>query len=562
MNAAAPQNKPSLTNQSAWLLFGKVVGFAMSFLLPLLTVRYLTQDMVGVYRQAFQVIVNAVSILPLGFSMSAFYFLNREPEKRPKAIFNILLFNFVTGGLACLALFVYPQLLGNIFKSDEMTRLAPTIGVVIWLWVFSTFLEIVAIANQETRLATAFIISSQFTKTLLMAGAVVYFTTVEAFLYAAIIQAILQTCVLLFYLNSQFPQFWRRPDLAFFREQLAYALPFGLAGLLYTVQTDIHNYFVGYRFSDAEYAIYTYGCFELPLIGMLYESISAVMIPRMSQLEGQGKKREMFLTSVRAMQKLAFAYFPLFVFLVIVADTFITTLFTEAYAASVPIFRINIFLLPFYCLIFDPIARAFPEVGRFLLKTRIVLFFVLFSALYFGIRHFDLRGMIGIVVVVVIFERMLALSKTLSVLEVKRGDVYLLKNVGKTAVSALLAGIVLFLFYWLAKDFLLEFCLNLSRSALAFVKFEKAADLIGGSLFLGICFALFLAVYLFWADRLGAIDDSVKEKIRAVARSKWSPVRNLKAGKTDEPPARNNEELTRIRDQSPVAADCAASTDN
>ncbi len=512
------QEQASLTRQSAWLLFAKICGFALSFLLPLLTVRYLTQDKVGVYRQVFLVIINAVSILPLGFSMSAYYFLNRQPEKRNATIFNILLFNFITGGAACFLLFLFPQLLGNIFHNEELTRLAPLVGIVIWLWIFSTFLEIVALANRETRRATFFIIFAQFTKTVLMAGAVIAFSTVEAFVYAAIVQGVVQTIALLVYLNSRFPKFWRAFDFRFFREQIIYALPFGLAGLLYTVQTDVHNYFVGYRFTSAEYAIYAYGCFELPLIAMLYESISAVMIPRMSELQALGQKREMLLMTVSAMHKLALAYFPIFVFLSIVAEEFITTLFTKNYAASVPIFRVNLLLLPFYCLMLDPIGRAFSEVGRFLLKIRIILFFALLGALYFGINHFDLRGMIAIVVVVVAFERLVSLSKILRVLEVESADVSLLKSIGKTALAALASGAVLFVFYSFARDFLTEVCLEFSRSILAFVHFEKASDFVGGTLFLGICFALFGLVYLFFVNLFGALDAKDREKLKNVFR--------------------------------------------
>ena len=141
----------SLKQQSAWLLAAKIIGFAFSFALPLLIVRYLEQEQVGHYREAFQVITNAVVILPLGFSMSAYYFLARERERRGAAILNILLFNFVVGGMACLALFLYPQILGHLFQTDTMTRLAPMIGVVVWVWIFSTFLETVAVANQEAR---------------------------------------------------------------------------------------------------------------------------------------------------------------------------------------------------------------------------------------------------------------------------------------------------------------------------------------------------------------------------------------------------------------------------
>ncbi len=520
------QKKDSLTRQSALILIAKIAGFALSFLLPLLIVRFLTQEKVGVYRQVFLVVMNAVVILPLGFSMSAYYFLNREPENRPAAIFNILLFNFCAGGLAFLTLFFFPQLLGNLFQNAELTGLAPLVGVVIWLWIFSTFLENVALANRETGAAMLFIISAQLTKTVFMAGAVVLFATVEAFLYAAILQGVLQTIVLIFYLGSRFPKFWRAFEPQFFRRQILYALPFGLAGLLYTLQTDVHNYFVSYRFGAADFAIYSQGCFELPLIAILYESISAVMIPRMSQMQSEGKKREMLLVTVSAMQKLALAYFPMFVFLSIVAEEFITTLFTKSYAASVPIFRLYLLLLPFYCLIIDPIGRSFSEVGRFLLKVRVVLFFGLIAALYFGIQSLDLRGVILIVVAAVLIEKFVSLSKILQILDVRREDFRLLRNVGRTAVAAAFAGAVLLPVYRFAKDFLLEVCVDFARSALTLINFETAADFLGGSLFLGICFAFFGAAYVFFVNRFGALTSEDEEKLKNFADGlKWRGVK-------------------------------------
>ena len=159
-----PRRKSSLTSQSAWILFAKVTGFGLNTLFPLLIVRYLTQENVGVYRQAFLVASNAVLVLPLGFSMSAYYFLNREPEKHSATVFNILIFNFVMGGLAFLTLFFFPQILGSAFQNQEMTRLAPLIGIVIWLWIFSSFLETVALAMQEARLTAFFIVSAQLLK--------------------------------------------------------------------------------------------------------------------------------------------------------------------------------------------------------------------------------------------------------------------------------------------------------------------------------------------------------------------------------------------------------------
>lgn len=508
------KEKLSLRKQSAWLLFAKVIGFGFSFLLPLLTVRFLTQEKVGIYRQVFQVVGNAAVILPLGISMSAYYFLARETaERRSATVFNILIFNFVVGAIAFLTLYFYPQLVGNIFQSEEVTRLAPKIGGVIWLWIFSTFLETVAVANQEARVATVFIILAQFSKTVLMVGAVVFFTSVEAFVYAAIIQGALQTVVLLVYLNSRFPRFWRAFEPKFFREQLFYALPFGLAGLLWVLQTDVHNYFVGYRFSDAEYAIYTSGCFELPLIAMLSDSVSSVLIPRMSQLESTGDKREIIRLLTRTMQKLAFFYFPIYVFLLITAHVFITMLFTRDYAASVPIFLINITLLPFYIWTTDPVVRAYKELGRTQLILRVFTLIALLSALYYGVQSFDLRGMIAIVVITTLFDRLISTILVLKKLDVRKRDIFLLKDVGKTAIMSVIAGAATFLFYTYFRESAAALGASFTNLIFSAPK-QSIADFVSNGFVLAFSALVFVPIYLFGMNRLGVIDEEEKDFVR------------------------------------------------
>jgi FkbM family methyltransferase len=500
-------SKASLMVQSAWLLLAKIVGFIFAFSLPLLVVRILSQDQVGVYRLSFLVIMNAAAILPIGFSMSAYYFLNREKELRGAAVFNILLFNFAVGGLAFLTLFLFPQLLGNAFQSAEITRLAPKIGVVIWIWIVSTFLETVAVANQETRLATVFIIFSQFTKTFLMAGAIVYFSSVDALLYAAIIQGVLQLVVLFYYLQTRFPRFWHGFSISFFWRQMVYAVPFGLAGILWILQTDIHNYFVGYRFSEAEFAIYAYGCFQLPLIAMLFESVNSVLIPRMSELQAQGDKDEMIRLTARAMHKLAFFYFPIYAFLLITAQTFIITLFTRHYLEAVPIFLINLTLLPFQIIITDPIVRAYKELGRFLLGLRVCILIALVGALYFGIWHFDLRGMIAIAVIVSVIEKIVAEIVIARQLGVGRQHFPLLINVLKTAIAVIIAGTITFIFYSFLKEYFFGVGEDFAENILDMNKLA-VTNFIGGSLTLFMSLVVFLPIYLLSANYLGIIEDA------------------------------------------------------
>lgn len=508
------KTSPSLKSQSAWLLLAKIVGYFFAFLLPLLVVRFLTQEQVGQYRFIFQIIVNANGILPLGISLSAFYFLSRSPENRASAVLNILLFNFVMGGIAFSILFFYPEILGLISKDKDIQHYATVAGIVIWLWIFSTFLELVAVANQEPKIATTFIILSQFTKTLLMTCAVIIFKTVDSMLYAAIIQASFQICILLFYLNSRFPRFWTSFDFAFLKRQLKYALPFGFAGVLWILQTDIHNYFVNYRFGEVGFAIYAYGCFEFPLITMIYEAMSAVLIPKMSQLQSEGRTQDIIDTNVSAMNKIALAYLPIFAFLMIVADTFIIALFTEQYAASIPIFRVNLLLLPVYIVMLDAIARAYEDVGKWLMKFRIFLLILMITALYFGIQYFNLPGMIGIVVFTIVFERIFTFIKIKNLLGLTFEHIYLLKNIGKTSIAVLIASCVLIVFYWLTKDFLLSISLNISQNILGIFGIKKFVGFFGGSFYLGICLLIFAPIYLFFVNRFDLLQDDENEMIK------------------------------------------------
>ncbi len=510
----------SLKQQGAWLLAAKLIGFAFSFALPLLIVRYLTQSEVGLYREAFQVITNAAIILPLGFSMSAYYFLARETERRSGAVLNILLFNFATGGLACLTLYFFPHLLGSLLDSDDMARLAPTIGIIIWIWIFSSFLETVAIANQETRIATLFIIGSSLTKTLLMGSAVLAFATVEAFLYAAIIQGIIQICVLIIYLRSRFPGFWSGFDPAFFREQMKYAIPFGLTGILWMAQNDIHNYFVIHKFSAAEFAIYAYGCFEVPLIAMLSESVSSVLYTRMNQLHQSDDREEMIRLTARAMQKLALVYFPIYIFLFITSRTFIVTLFTEEYAASASIFAINLTLLPLGVLITDPIVRSFKELGRIFLLTRLFVLSCLVAVLYFGLGYFSMTGMITVAVGAFIIEKVIAESMVIKKLGLGLRHLSLLTNVGKTALTSLLAGLVTYLVYTNVHKYLMSQGENLVVGILQ-TTHPNTINFVGGSLVLFVSGCVFVPIYLIASNLWGVIEDSEKQAVKNILRRLW-----------------------------------------
>jgi O-antigen/teichoic acid export membrane protein len=423
-------------------MFAKTVGFIFNLALPILLVRRLDQAQFGVYKQLFLVIGTSVTVLPLGFAMNAYYFLPREPQRQRETVLNILIYSMVIGSLACAAFLLWPALLALIFDQPGLTGYAHLIGVVILLWIVSQALEIIPIAHGEMKLASAMIMSVQITRTAIYVLAVIVFGSVKALIWAAVVQGVMQTGVLWWYLQSRFGAFWQRTDWSLMRSQLSYAVPLGLAGILYTVQTDLHSYFVSNRLGAVAYAIYGVGIAQIPLMTMLQEATNAVVIPRVSALQHQNDTREIIQLMARAMRKLAAVYFPVYALLVVVAHEFIAFLFTRRYLASVPVFLINLTLLLLGVMLQDPLFRAYVEQRFFLIRLRVALCVLLTAGLWFGTTRFGLVGAISAVVMTGVTERIVMAVRFGRILGVSRKDIGLLKDIGKLAIAAAAAALV------------------------------------------------------------------------------------------------------------------------
>ena len=345
MNSAPPKSE-SLTSRASWLTFAKTVGFTFSVVLPLLVARRMDPEQVGVYKQVFLIVGTSMNLLPLAFHMSAYYFFPREHDRQRETVLNILLVLTLVGSLACCALFLYPQILTALFYKPELLQYSRLIGITILLWIVGAFLESVPIANDEIRLATAFIISTQATRAIVFVTAAAVYGTVRSLIYAAIIQGAIQTAVLIWYLASRFPGFWHTFDWAMLHRQLSYAVPLGAAAVLYAMQTDLHNYFVSNRFTPALFAVYSFGTLQIPLMALIQEATNTVLIAKVSFLQQQNETREIIFLTARAARKLAAVYFPVYALLIVVGPEFIRFLFTNRYAASWPIFAVNLTMLP------------------------------------------------------------------------------------------------------------------------------------------------------------------------------------------------------------------------
>jgi O-antigen/teichoic acid export membrane protein len=442
MTVSEPTAGNVLTKRAAWLASARVLAFALTIPLPLVLVRTLNQSEFGLYKQVFQILLTALALAGLGVNMSVLYFLPRNPDKKPQIALNVLAFYAVLGSAVALLFALYPGVVTLVFKGDGLVPHMPLLGLAILLWLLATVLEVVAVADNDIRSASLFILVSQLTKSALMMLAAVLFGSVHAIIVAAVVQGALQCLIMFGYLHKRFGRFWTTFDWQMFKAQLANALPFGIGGLAYATQGDLHNYFVAHYFEPAQFAIYAVGCFELPLLGMLLDSVISVLLPEVARREAAADYQGIIELWASAVRKLALVFIPAYTLLFIVRHEFITVLFTKNYAAAAPIFAINLLNIFLYICVPTSILRSFDKLKFLRLKLSLLMIPLGAVALFVGINSAGLVGAITAVVIVQTLDLAILVLAIAGRLRMSLRDVRRFAPVLRTVATASIAAAV------------------------------------------------------------------------------------------------------------------------
>jgi O-antigen/teichoic acid export membrane protein len=386
-----------LTARAAALAAAKYVAFAISIALPLVGVRALDQTEYGLYKQAFLVVATGVSLLNLQVASTALSFTPRTPEKRSQIATNVFVFYAVVGAAVGALFLAFPGWIAFAFQGDGLVPTAPLIGAAIMLWLVASSFESVAVANGDIAVASTAIVLSQLARTSLLIVAALAFGSVFALVAAACVYGVVYSAALLVYMRARFGRFWKTFDGRLFKAQIANALPFGAGTLASTALLNLDSYYVSYQFDPAAFAIYSIGCFDLRLLGVLIESAGSVLVPEVARREQLGDSAGIAALWAETSRKLALAFVPTCAFLFVMRDEFITALFTPTYAAAAPIFAVNLVIIVLDIGVTGPVLRALPEMRFFRLKLCLALLPIAWMALAVGVRASGLVGAVAAV---------------------------------------------------------------------------------------------------------------------------------------------------------------------
>jgi O-antigen/teichoic acid export membrane protein len=397
------------------LMSGRVLGFVAGFVVPLVLARLFDQSEFGTYKQIFLIYGTLLAVAQVGMAESLYYFLPSEAARKGHYVVNVLVVLGLLGTAALLLLQWQQERIALLLNNPVLAPYLPLTGLFLLLMLASLVLEIVMTAEKQHFGASVAYALTDLCRAALMLVPVLIFGDLFWLLLGAVAFALCRFVVTLRYLRREFGAALA-VDGQLLRKQLAYALPFGLAGLIEIVQATLHLYAVSWYFDAATFAIYAVGCLQLPITDFLMTSTSNVMMVQMRE-----KLRTNNTVAVRAIwldatRKLGLILCPLVGILVVLAHELIVFLFTDAYAASVPVFIVWTLGMLMVVLLTDSVLRVYAQNKYLILQNCLRLVLIVLLIPWF-LQHYGLVGAVLVTILANACAKVFALTRVRTLLE-------------------------------------------------------------------------------------------------------------------------------------------------
>lgn len=421
------------------LMSGRFLGFILAFITPLVLVRVFTQEDFGTYKQLFLLVNTLLVLAQMGMAESLYYFLPRAQESSGNYVFNTLCVLVAVGLISVLGLWVFNNQIAALMNNAELAEYIPLAALVLFLLLIAVVLEIVMTNRKQHGLASATYALTDLMRSLCFIAPVMLFGSLRALMVGAVSFALCRFVAALYYLKGLFMRrSILRPGLL--RSQLAYAIPFGLAGILEIIQVKYHLYVVSYYFDAATFALYAVGCLQIPIVDYMMTSTSYVMMINMREKAEQGKAREILMIWRDTSRKLAMILIPLIVGLLVIGRELIVFLFTSAYEESVPVFMIWTLGMSLTVLLTDGVLRVMAET-RFLIIQNLLRLVLIMALINWFLAQFGLPGAVLVSVLANAVARYVALARLKALLKVSWSALYPWSSLALIGLLTLIAAV-------------------------------------------------------------------------------------------------------------------------
>ena len=378
MNGEVQQKRGGVASNALSLIVGQFIVYGGSIIVGIILVRILSKSEYGTFLQVNLLLGTIGSLVVFGLPASLFYFIPKlQSEQIKRFILQnlavLLLLGLIAGGLV----YVASDQMANLMNNQELADFSLFIVVLLILGVMSEPIEPLMVALGKAAWVAALNVGFALGNLLLLPAAVLLGYGLKGMFIA--MAGLLGVKLIIAYGSILNRSGSVRSIINFseIKEQLLYVAPIGMSRILSNLNVRLDQFIVSYLYAPMTYAIYARGAFKLPLVPIVANSVSNVLLPSLVRLRNDNELTKMLELWHESIKKSLLVLLPMGVFFFVFAKETMVVLFTEEYVESAAIFMVYLCTIPFEATLYGNVHQAFGQTRHILIANVINMAFTL-----------------------------------------------------------------------------------------------------------------------------------------------------------------------------------------
>lgn len=437
----------SIFHKIVHLTFSRATVVISYIVVMIVASRYLSLHDYATFRQTFLPYEITVPLLTLGIPSTIYYLLPRRKDKLTLVFHSMLIMSITSFLFSTFLVFGGIEVLASLFNNPDLIQSMKWLIVYPFFQIPITLFLSVYIFEGKTKFIGMYSAIYAFIFSL---SAILIVILYRDYMDIVILKALLPMLGAIFLSYYMFKLYTSKDSdsQTFFESSLSIlkvSIPFGMASMIGAMSLQLDKVLVSSFGTTEEFAIYVNGAMEIPLIGILTGSISAVMIGEMSKNIKENKYEEALKLFRLSASKTALVLFPLMIFFLYNAKIFMLMLYSDKYTLSAFPFMIYLLLIPIRIVVFGSILIAMG-------KSKVILYrsiIELVLNLILSIIMFQMLGYLGIAIATVLVTYLWAVPYNIK--EISKGfsieskELFDLVDLRKIMMISLLVSPVMFI---------------------------------------------------------------------------------------------------------------------
>lgn len=369
----------SNSKQAAWVAIGSFFSFIVGVVSPMILSRFFDKADYGTYKQVMYVYNTLLAVFTLGLPKAYSYFLPKYATEYSRDIISkVTKIFFILGAVFSLFLLFCAVPIASMMNNPNLKMALIVFSPTPFLLLPTMGLDAIYASFRKTKYLAYYTIATRIFTIVCIVVPVVMFSGNYIYAIIGFDAASLITFFFALYLKS-----WpvkgvdHQKSSLTYKEIFKFALPLLYASLWGVITASANQFFISRYYGNETFAEFSNGFMELPFVGMILGSISAVLLPVFSRMDkGDGMSNETLHIWNSALLKSAKLIFPMLIFSVFFAKLIMICMYGDMYVQSSIYFVIKNLSGLFYIIPFYPIILAIGKTKAYANAHMVVAFVI------------------------------------------------------------------------------------------------------------------------------------------------------------------------------------------